>query len=41
MKLLGDEGFRREALARIHPAVRKRTPLAGITPRARCKNSAS
>jgi formylmethanofuran dehydrogenase subunit A len=31
MKLLGDEAFRREALARIHPAVRKRSPLAGIT----------
>ena len=31
MQLLGDEAFRREALARIHPAVRKRSPLAGIT----------
>jgi formylmethanofuran dehydrogenase subunit A len=31
MKLLGDESFRREAIAKIHPAVRKRTPLAGIT----------
>lgn len=30
MQLLGDEAFRREALARIHPAVRKRSPLAGI-----------
>jgi formylmethanofuran dehydrogenase subunit A len=30
MKLLGDEAFRREALARIHPAVRRRSPLAGI-----------
>ena len=31
MKLLGDEGFRREALARVHPQVRKRSPLAGIS----------
>ena len=31
MRLLGDEAFRREAFARIHPAVRKRSPLAGIT----------
>ena len=31
MKLLGDEGFRREAFARIHPQVRKRSPLAGIS----------
>ncbi len=31
MKLLGDEGFRRESLARVHPQVRKRSPLAGIT----------
>lgn len=30
MQLLGDEAFRRDALARIHPAVRKRSPLAGI-----------
>ena len=30
MQLLGDEAFRREALARIHPAVRKRSPLAGL-----------
>ena len=30
MQLLGDEAFRREALGRIHPAVRKRSPLAGI-----------
>jgi formylmethanofuran dehydrogenase subunit A len=30
MQLLGDEAFRREALARIHPAVRKQSPLAGI-----------
>ena len=30
MQLLGDEAFRREALARIHPAVRRRSPLAGI-----------
>jgi formylmethanofuran dehydrogenase subunit A len=31
MRLLGDEAFRREAFARLHPAVRKRSPLAGIT----------
>ena len=31
MQLLGDEAFRREALARIHPAVRKRSPLAGMS----------
>ncbi len=31
MRLLGDAAFRREAFARIHPAVRKRSPLAGIT----------
>jgi len=31
MKLLGDEAFRREALARVHPLVRKRSPLAGIS----------
>ena len=30
MRLLGDEAFRREAFARIHPAVRRRSPLAGI-----------
>ena len=30
MRLLGDEAFRREAFARIHPTVRKRSPLAGI-----------
>jgi len=30
MQLLGDEAFRREAFARIHPAVRKRSPLAGL-----------
>ncbi|MFM8379978.1 MAG: formylmethanofuran dehydrogenase subunit A [Planctomycetia bacterium] len=30
MQLLGDEAFRREALSRIHPAVRKRSPLAGL-----------
>ena len=30
MALLGDAAFRREALARIHPAVRRRSPLAGI-----------
>jgi formylmethanofuran dehydrogenase subunit A len=31
MRLLGDAAFRREAFARIHPAVRKRSPLSGIT----------
>jgi formylmethanofuran dehydrogenase subunit A len=31
MRLLGDAAFRREAFDRIHPAVRKRSPLAGIT----------
>jgi formylmethanofuran dehydrogenase subunit A len=31
MKLLGDEPFRREAFARIHPAVRRRSPLAGLS----------
>ncbi|MFM7035703.1 MAG: formylmethanofuran dehydrogenase subunit A [Planctomycetia bacterium] len=31
MKLLGDEAFRRESLARIHPTVRTRSPLAGIS----------
>jgi len=31
MRLLGDAAFRREAFARLHPAVRKRSPLAGIT----------
>lgn len=31
MRLLGDEPFRREALARIHPAVRRRSPLAGLS----------
>ena len=31
MRLLGDAAFRREAFARIHPAVRKRSPLAGIS----------
>ena len=30
MRLLGDAAFRREALARIHPRVRSRSPLAGI-----------
>ncbi|NCY03334.1 MAG: hypothetical protein EBX36_10605 [Planctomycetia bacterium] len=30
MRLLGDAAFRREAFARIHPAVRARSPLAGI-----------
>ena len=30
MKLLGDEPFRREAFARIHPAVRRRSALAEI-----------
>ena len=31
MKLLGDEPFRREAFARIHPAVCNRSPLGGLT----------
>ncbi|RLS77578.1 MAG: formylmethanofuran dehydrogenase subunit A [Planctomycetota bacterium] len=31
MALLGDEAFRREVFARIHPAVRRRSPLAGLT----------
>lgn len=31
MRLLGDAAFRREAFARIHPVVRKRSPLAGIS----------
>jgi len=30
MALLGDAAFRRAALDRVHPAVRKRSPLAGI-----------
>ena len=30
MRLLGDAAFRREALARIHPQVRSKSPLAGI-----------
>ncbi len=30
MQLLGDEAFRREALGRVHPTVRKRSPLADI-----------
>jgi formylmethanofuran dehydrogenase subunit A len=30
MRLLGDAAFRREALGRIHPRVRSRTPLAGL-----------
>ncbi len=30
MRLLGDAAYRREAFARIHPAVRSRSPLAGI-----------
>lgn len=30
MRLLGDEPFRREAMARIHPRVRRHSPLAGI-----------
>ncbi len=30
MALLGDAAFRREALARIHPAVRRRSPLARL-----------
>ncbi len=31
MRLLGDAAFRREAFARIHPAVRKRSPLKDLT----------
>ena len=31
MRLLGDEAFRREAFARLHPTVRRRSPLAGLT----------
>jgi formylmethanofuran dehydrogenase subunit A len=31
MRLLGDAAFRREAFARIHPAVRRRSPLAHLT----------
>lgn len=31
MKLLGDEPFRREAFGRLHPAVRSRSALAGLT----------
>lgn len=31
MRLLGDEAFRREAFERIHPAVRRNSPLAGLT----------
>jgi len=30
MQLLGDAAFRRAAFERIHPAVRKRSPLAGL-----------
>ena len=30
MALLGDAGLRREALARVHPAVRRRSPLARL-----------
>ena len=30
MRLLGDAAYRREAFARIHPEVRRRSPLAGI-----------
>ena len=30
MQLLGDAAFRREAFERIHPAVRKRSPLANL-----------
>ena len=30
MKLLGDEPFRREAFARLHPAVRRASPLGEI-----------
>ena len=31
MQLLGDEGFRREAFRRIHPAVQKHSPLASLS----------
>ena len=31
MQLLGDAAFRREAFARIHPAVRKRSPLKDLS----------
>ena len=31
MRLLGDAAFRREAFARLHPRVRARSPLAGLT----------
>jgi formylmethanofuran dehydrogenase subunit A len=31
MRLLGDESFRREAFSRIHPAVRRKSPLAAIS----------
>ncbi|MFM8577599.1 MAG: amidohydrolase family protein, partial [Planctomycetaceae bacterium] len=31
MRLLGDEPFRREAFARVHPVVRRRSPLKGLT----------
>jgi formylmethanofuran dehydrogenase subunit A len=30
MRLLGDAAYRREAFARLHPAVRSKSPLAGI-----------
>lgn len=31
MRLLGDEAFRREAFERLHPVVRSKSPLAGLT----------
>ena len=31
MQLLGDAAFRQEALSRIHPTVRSRSPLAGLS----------
>ena len=31
MRLLGDEAFRREAFARLHPTVRRNSPLAHLT----------
>lgn len=31
MRLLGDEAFRREAFARLHPVVRRKSPLASLT----------
>ena len=31
MRLLGDEAFRREAFARLHPVVQRKSPLASLT----------